>query len=224
MGGTIARTGMFAGWLSLLGIFGYHMSLSILAGQRVSGTTDVASITAYYRQTIIAAASPVMFLVLVAMLVFAFALRETLAVATPRARFLATLGLAFVIVEAPALLAQTALEAALVTVATAGGDVLGLFRFWDVLYNSGAYVLEAAWVASFGLAMRDVAAFPRWLPRFSYVLAGVLLVNMSAIWIGIPDVATLPGNMLLAVWFAGASVGLGRLVTARAPFAATVPA
>ena len=63
MGGTIARTGMFAGWLSLLGIFGYHISLSILAGQRVSGTTDVASITAYYRQTIIAAASPVMFLV-----------------------------------------------------------------------------------------------------------------------------------------------------------------
>lgn len=208
----VARTGMFAGWISLVGIFGYHIGLSILAGQRVSGTTDASAIVAYYRQPVVGLASLEQFPVAAIMLVFVFALRETLSASGPRARFFATLGLLFAVVELPVILVETSLEAALVTAATAGGDVVGLFRFWDVVYNSAAYVTEAAWVLCFGLAMRDDAAFPRWLTRFSYLVALLQLVNMTAIWIGIPDAATLAGNMLLAVWLAASSVGLGRAV------------
>ena len=215
----IARTGMVAGWLTLIGIFGYHIGLTIAAGQRVSGTTDVSAIAAYYRQPIISAASLEQFPVAALMLVFVFSLRETLAASDQRARFFATLGVLFAVVELPVILVEVSLQAALVSVATAGGDVLGLFRFWDVVYNSGAYALEAGWLICFGLAMRQTAAFPRWLPRFSLVVAALQLVNMTAIWVGIPDAVTLVGNMLLAVWFGATSIGLGR-VAMRVPVVA----
>lgn len=221
MDGLIARLGMIAGWLSLVGIFGYHVGLTIVAGQRVSGTTDAAAITAYYRQPIVAYASIEQFFVIVAVLVFFVALREICASASPRARFFATVALFAGIVEAPLLLTETSLQAAIVTVVSSGGDPLGLFRFWDVLYNSSAYVLEATWLAGFGLAIRDLGAMPRWLPRFSFVVAALQIVNLSAIWIGIPDAVTLVGNMCLGIWFAGASVGLGRLLPRRVTSAAT---
>jgi len=220
---SIARLGSAAGWVSLIGIFGYHIGLTIVAGQRVSGTTDIAAIAAYYREPIIAMASVEQFIVAAIMLVFVFALRETCASASPRARLLATLALLFAAVEIPVILTEISVQAALVAVAGRGGDVLGLFRLWDVLYNSGAYVLEAGWVLCFGLAVRDLAAFPRWLPRLSYVVCAIQLVNMSAIWVGIPDPATLIGNLLLGVWFGATSFGLGR-VAARAETRTMQPA
>lgn len=210
----IGRVGAVAGWVSLAMIFGYHIGLTIFAGQRVSGTLDAAAIEAYYRSGIIGPASIATFLAVVPMAIFVLALREALAV-SPRARFLASLALIFVVVELPGLLVQSALEATLVTVASRGGDIVPLFRFWDVLYNSGLYVLEAAWIAAFGLAMIESAAFPRWLPRFSLAVAVLQLVNMTAIWVGIPDQFTLVGNICFAIWFGAASVGLGRL--ARTP-------
>ena len=79
-----------------------------------------------------------------------------------------------------------AAQMSLVVIARSGGDVVPLFRFWDTLYNSGAYALEAGWVAAFGLAMRDVVGFPRWLTGFSLVTAAVLAINIFAIWIGSP--------------------------------------
>lgn len=223
MDATMAKAGAIAGWLSLACIFGYHIGLTILAGNRVSGTTDVAAIQAYYKQGVIAPAGVLGFFTVITIIVFVYALRETLAVASPRARALATLGLLFVVIEIPVLLVQFALEAALVSVATSGGETLGLFRFWDVLYNSGAYALEASYLICFGLAMRDTAAFPRWLPRYSLLVAAAQVLNMFAIWVGISDTATLPANLLFGVWFAGTSVGLGRMAahTARRP--ATAP-
>ncbi len=212
MDARIARVGSVAGWVSVAAILTYHIGLSILAGQRVSGTTDAAAIEAYYKSGIIAPASIAPFLAVVPIAIFALALREALGV-SPRTRFLATLAMVFVVAELPGLIAQGALEAALVTVASRGGDIVPLFRFWDVLYNSGLYVLEAGWVGAFGLAMTESAAFPRWLPRFSLVVVVLQLINMSAIWVGIPDQLTLPGNLCFGIWFGAASVGLGRLAT-----------
>lgn len=212
MDARIARLGSAAGWISVAMIFGYHIGLSILAGQRVSGTTDAAAIEAYYQSGIIAPASIAAFLAVVPIAIFVLALRDALAV-SPRARFLATLGLVFVVIELPGIVTQSALEATLVTIASRGGDIVPFFRFWDLLYNSGLYVLEAGWIGAFGLAMSESPAFPRWLPRFSLVVAGLQLVNMTAIWVGIPDQATLVGNIGFAIWFGAASVGLGRLAT-----------
>jgi len=223
MTSTIARAGSYAGWLALIGIFGYHIGLTLLVGQRVSGTTDTAAIRDYYAHPVIALASVEQFLVLPLMLIFALAIREICAAASPRARFLSTLALLFVLAEIPVILTEISLQAALVTTVAAGADPSGFFRLWDVLYNSGAYVLEAGWVLCFGLAVRDLAAFPRWLPRLSYVVCAIQLVNMSAIWVGIPDPATLIGNLLLGVWFGATSFGLGR-VAARAETRTMTPA
>ncbi|MDP9266234.1 MAG: hypothetical protein M3O91_09000 [Chloroflexota bacterium] len=77
---------------------------------------------------------------------------------------------------------------------------MGLFRFWDVLHNSGAYALEAGLLASFGLAMRDERAFPRWVPTVALVAAALQLVNMTAIWVGIPDAATMIGNLAFGLF------------------------
>jgi len=213
---SIGRVGAWAGIVAVMGIFGYHLGLMAIAGQRVSGTTDASAITAYYTQSGIAILSVEQFVTLIPMTVFVVALRERLST-TPWTRFLATIALVAVTAEIAVLLSAVALQAALVATARSGGETVGLFRFWDVLYNSGAYALEAMWVSAFGLAMRHVAGFPSWLPRFSLLAAVLLAINISAIWVGIPDVATLPSALFLAIWFVVASIGLYRAATSAAP-------
>src|SRR5881628_3050303 len=94
MDARIARVGSLAGWVSVAAIFAYHIGLSVLVGQRVSGTTDASAIEAYYRNGIIAPASILPFLAVVPIAIFALALREALGV-SERTRFLASLALIF---------------------------------------------------------------------------------------------------------------------------------
>jgi hypothetical protein len=211
---SVPRIGSWAGWLSVIGIMGYHVVLTIVAGQRVSGTDDVGAITAYYGQSIVAVLGVEQFLVVVPVLIFGLALRETLAT-TPGARLLASVALGALVIELPVVLTEISAQAALVAAVKAGEPVGGLFRFWDVLYNSGLYPLEATWVLAFGLAMREHAAFPRFMTWLTPLTALLLAINVTAIWVGIPDAATLPSAVLIAVWLAGASVGLGRVAGSR---------
>jgi hypothetical protein len=220
---SVGRVGAWAGVLALIGIFGYHVALMALAGQRVSGTADVAAINAYYQHPAIAALSVEQFVTLIPMMIFVVALRERLASA-PWTRFLTTVALVAVTAEVAVIVSEVALQAALVATARSGGDTVGLFRLWDVLYNSGAYAFEAVWVAGFGLAMRGVAGFPGWLPRLSLVTSALLAINITAVWIGIPDTATLPSALFLAVWFGAASFGLNRASGVQAVAMSTVPA
>ena len=206
---SIGRVGAWAGLAALIGIFGYHLALMAIAGQRVSGTTDVAAISAYYRNGGIAALSVEQFVTLIPMMVFVVALRERLATA-PWTRFLTTIALIAATAEVAVILSEISLQAALVVTARAGGDTIGLFRLWDVLYNSGAYALETVWVAAFGLATRGVVGFPGWLPRYSLLTSLLLAINISAIWVGIPDGATLPSALFLGVWLGATSLGLYR--------------
>jgi hypothetical protein len=213
---SIARVGAWAGVLALVGIFGYHLALVAIAGQRVSGTVDAGAITGYYQEPAIAMLSVEQFLVLIPMAIFVVALRESVST-RPWTRFLATVALVTATAEMGVILTEIAAQAALVATSRSGGEVIGLFRFWDALYNSGAYALEATWVAAFGLAMRHVAAFPGWLPRFSFVTAALLAINVSAIWVGIPDAATLPSSLFLGIWLGAASLGLYRMAMERTP-------
>jgi hypothetical protein len=213
---SVGRVGAWAGIVAVVGIFGYHLGLMVIAGQRVSGTMDASAITAYYKQSGIASLSVEQFVTLIPMTVFVVALRERLST-TPWTRFLTTIALVAVTAEIAVLLSEIALQAALVATAQSGGETVGLFRLWDVLYNSGAYALEAMWVSAFGLAMRSVTGFPSWLPRFSLIAAVLLAINIGAIWVGIPDVATLPSALFLGIWFGAASFGLYRAATIAAP-------
>jgi hypothetical protein len=213
---SVGRVGAWAGIVAVVGIFGYHLGLIVIAGQRVSGTMDASAITAYYQQSGIASLSVEQFVTLITMTVFVVALRERLST-TPWTRFLATIALVAVTAEIAVILVEIALQAALVATARSGGETVGLFRLWDVLYNSGAYALEATWVSAFGLAMRHVAGFPSWLPRFSLLVGFLLAINISAIWVGIPDVATLPSALFLGIWFVAASFGLYRAAASAEP-------
>jgi hypothetical protein len=139
-------------------------------------------------------------------------------------RLLTGVALVAMIAELPAIITETAAQAALVSAVQAGDPVSGLFRFWDVLYNSGVYVLEATWILAFGLAMRGVPAFPRFMRWLSPLTATLLAINVSAIWVGIPDAATLPSAVLLAAWLAGASFGLRRFSAIEVGAIATQPA
>ncbi len=209
----IARVGMIAGWLTLAGIVLFAVIGPLLvAGPRVSGTLDATStsIQAYYRHGALAYFAAAQFLIPLAFVPFALALRESLAGAA-RARFLAQLGLLFAIAFAPLLTTRSALQATLVTTATSGGDIVPLFRFWDMLYNSGLYAMAAGLTATFALAMRETHEFPRWMPIFGLVVGALQLVNLSALILGIADTVTLVGNLAFVVWFIGANIGLGRL-------------
>jgi len=214
---SIARLGSWAGWISLVGILGYHVALVALAGERVSGTVDVDAIRAYHAQPIVASATVEQFLVILVVAVFGVALREALVASTAgtvlasRTRTLAGIGLVALIAELPVILVVGSAQAAIVVGVEAGEPVVTFFRFWDVLYNSALYGLEATWVLAFGLAVRALPVFPRLLGWLAPLVAALLLLNVFAIWVGIPDSATLPASLGLSVWLAAASVGLGRL-------------
>jgi hypothetical protein len=211
----IALIGAVGGWLALAGILAFSViGPMIAAGQRVSGTLDAAAIQAYYRHGALAPVNAGGFFIMLVFLPFALAMRQVLS-GDERARFLSMLGLVFAVAAAPLYLAEYSLQAALVGVAANGGDVVPLFRFWDILYNSAIYVLEAGYAAAFALAMRGAPGFPRWMPRYGLIVALFQLANATALFAGIPDNVTLIGNLALVGWFIGANTGLSRL--ARLP-------
>lgn len=219
MGSYAARIAQVAGWLSVILIFGYHIVLMALAGPPVSGTTDVSQIAAYYGHTVVAPLGLVEFLASVAALVFVIALREVVG-DQPRARLWATVAVGALIAELPLIIAEVSVQAALVTGVSNGSDLVVPFRFFDVFYNSGAYVLEATLLGAFALAFAASGRMPRWLIGAAAVGAAAQLLNASAIWIGLPNGLTLIGNVLFAIWFGGTAYVIGRTVAQAVPVTA----
>jgi len=73
---SVPRIGAWAGFIAVIGIMGYHIVLMLIAGPRVSGSTDAAAIAAYYSNESIAILGVGAILVLVPFTVFLVALRE----------------------------------------------------------------------------------------------------------------------------------------------------
>jgi hypothetical protein len=213
MDSRVPRIGAWAGFIAVVGIVGYHVALTLLAGQRVSGTLDVPAIEGYYGQSVVAILGVTQFLVVVPFLVLAQALRQTLS-RTEDGRFLGGVAVLAAAAQAAVILTVTAAQAALVAAVDAGESISALFRFWDVLYNSGIYALEATWVLAFGLAMREEPVFPRMMSWLSPLAAALLAFNVFAIWLGIPDFLTLPSAVAVACWLVVASIGLRRMADA----------
>ena len=209
-----ARIAAVAGWATLAGILALEVvGPSLVAGERVSGTFDAATIRAYYGHAGLLPLEVLQYAVLPVALLFAYALRESLA-RDGKSRFLATAGLLFLAAEVPILLLHTGLSIVVTDLAARGGDVVPMFRLWDVTYNGGLYLFETGWVIAFSLAMRGAIGFPRWAPGFGVVTGAVQAFNAFALWLGVPDTATLPGNLLLIGWFGMTAVALGRMARA----------
>jgi hypothetical protein len=224
---SVPRIGSWSGLIAVVGIVGYHLALMALAGQRVSGTADAEAIQAFYGQSVVGVLGISQFLAVIAFLVFAVALRETIVSTSPASagtvRFLAAVGVAAAVAQVPVVLTEIAAQAGLVAGVENGEPVVGLFRFWDALYNSGLYAIEATWVLAFGLALHAAlgSRSMRWL---SAVTAALLGVNVFAIWLSIPDTATLPSAVAISVWLVVASLSLRRAADTPSTALATAAA
>lgn len=221
---SVPRVGAWAGWIAVVMILGYHLSLIAVAGPRVSGTDDIAAVRAYYAHTAIAPLGLVQFLSLVAVLTYAASLVVSLGT-SPWLRFLTLLGLAAVVAEIAIIAVITGIQAGLVFAVQLGEPIGALFRAWDAAYMSGGDALEATWVLAFGIAMASNAAFPRYLRWLAPLTALLLALKAFAIWVGFPDQATLPAAILFAVVMASGALGLGRMArSASGPIPAAQPA
>ena len=206
----VARAGAIAGWLLLGGILILEVAIpSLIAGQPLSGTDDAAVVAGHFAHPELTTLVALDFLLVLPLVIFAVALRQVLATVDD-ARFLATVGLAFMVIEAPLILAQFALQGTLVSLATAEGAVMPLFRLWDLVYNGAVYAVEAGLVVAFGLAARAHPAFPRWLPGAALVVGALQIINIGGVFGWIPSGLTLIGNVGFAIWLAATSFGLTR--------------
>lgn len=175
----------------------------VVAGPRVIGVQDASLVRAYYAHPALATLGALMLPAAALILLLAVGLH---AVASRSRPGLATCGLAFTIAIVPGYLLEVALQAALVSAASSGSDALPLFRLWDVFYNSGLYTLEAGYVIAFSLALTAGDAFPRWFRGLGLLVGLLQAANASALWIGLPDAATIPGNVGMLAWLLAASL------------------
>ena len=221
---SVPRVGAWAGWIAVVMILGYHLSLIVVAGPRVSGIDDLAAVRAYYAHTAIAPLGLLAFFSLVPVLAFAASLVVSLGT-NPWLRFVTFIGLAAVVAEVAVIAVITGIQAGLVFAVQLNEPVGSLFRVWDAAYQSGGDALEATWVLAFGIAMVSNPAFPRFVRWLAPLTALLLALKAFAIWVGFPDQATLPAAILFSVFLASGAWGLGRMArSSAAPVPAAQPA
>ena len=200
-----------------------HLGGQVVAGQRVSGTSDISAIAAYYAHR---GLLPLYWLVGFFVLpfgTFVVAFRRYLRAhsSSTGAQVLADAGTALALAVIPAaLVVWLAPQAAMVQMVKAdpGGSpaLLGLFAFWDWAYNSLSYWLEFGWVGAFSLAAWQARALPRALAAYGVLVAIVLGSYSLVLPLGLSDQITLPGSLLFAIWFVVTGIYLARGGTSKA--------
>lgn len=219
-----AIVGGLAGLTGLFGLLAFVIvGPTLVAGPRVSGTLDEAAVRSYYAHGELALLSLGSFLLAPVLLLFFAALDQTLR-DHGAPGFPSRLGFYLGLANVPLYLLTAALGAAMVTLAQTGQPLLPMFRLWDLYYNSAGYALEVGFLAAFAAAMRGARGWPRGLWRLGLVAAALQVLNMTALWLGLPDAATLPGNLLLMGFLGWTSVHLLRTRPAAGVAARTTPA
>lgn len=217
-----ARVGSIAGWLTLVAILVSEVVLpSLLTGLPVSGTTDRSAVETYYAHQALLPLGLVALVTIIGFVVFVAALRDVLA-RRDGAAFWANTGFALATIAAALLLVRTAIQMALVRGVAAGSDVMPTFFAWDFTYNAAVYALEASYPLAFALAMAAWPGTPRWLVGLAGAVAVLQALNMTALVVGLPFAATIPGTIAFAIWFAVTAWQLGRMAhvaTTRLPSA-----
>lgn len=199
-----------AGLVTAAGIIVFEIVLPglVTGQQRVSGTTDEATIRSYYDHAALGPVALGGFLIAATAIVFFAGLDHDLR-SRGASPFMAKLGFYFGLANAPAYLLTAAFGATLATLAAGGVALLPIFRLWDVYYNSGAYMFEVGFLSCFSLAMRTSTGWPGWMSWLGFVTAAAQSFNALAFWLHVPDAATLPGNVLMLVFLGACG---GRLV------------
>ena len=222
------RLGAAAGWVALVGIVVGLIAIPMaLAGQPPTVHTELPAVMAYFHHPEFVAIDGVLaaFFGIVATLLFGYGLRAVLASAPdPRARTFADLGLALLIVTLPIYLVSSALGAMLVQAADGDPATFAtLFRFYDLIYNAGADVLEGAWIGAFSLAALW-GPLPRWIGWLGIAVMASRWIKAFVPVAPVPEIVIPIGGVLFLAWFLAIVVALTREARRPEMRPATVPA
>ncbi len=219
------QVGAIAGWLTLAGVLVALVILpTVIAGQQVSGTSDVQRISAYYNHPEFGfLLSMVNAFIIVFTVTFGVVLRGALR-ANDRQGLLADIALVALAVTASLYLVQGALAATLVTIAGQAGEIGPWFRFYDILYHGVADVMEGFWIGAFALAMlARPGRFPAWLGWLGLGLGLLRWVKATGPFVALPEALTIVGGLVLIIWLGGVCVVLTRAAMAPQPEPAAAP-
>ena len=198
----------------LLAIIVQQVGPMVIAGQRVTGTSDVGSIRAFYGHQSLQLFWGLSGIGFVALVFFAVSFRAYLRTFPLSAIESLALdcGTAAMLLEAPLIAVEIALQAALVQTVASGTDngVLALFAGWDWIYNGSTYALETTWMAVWAFLGLRTSALPKWVVVAGAAAALGLLFNSTVLTFRVPDSYTLIPTALLAAWMVGALTHLAR--------------
>jgi hypothetical protein len=199
------RLGAVAGWIALIGIVALFIVFpTAVAGQPPTVHTEPAVVMAYFRHPEFALVNGVLgvFVGILASLAFGYGLRSILRSGSDDVtRTFADLGLALMIVTLPVYLVSSAMGAMLVQ--AADGDpatFASLFRFYDLLYDAGADVLEGAWIGAFSIATLG-SRLPRWIGLLGIAVMATRWIKAFVPVAGVPDAIIPLSGVIFLVWF-----------------------
>ena len=213
---TYARAAGIALLIGVLSVLVLHLGPGLIAGQRATGTSDLAAITGFYSHP-----SMLPFwwqggLSVLAIILFAALFRRYLLTfsASPAIAAAADFATTLVIAASPLYLLDAGLQSAMVQLVSAGeagrGALLGVFAAWDWVYNSFAYFLEAGYMAAWAFAAWRSGALPRWIAAIGALTAAGHLFNSQVLMSHLSDNLTLIPTVLFFVWFVSTGVYLIR--------------
>ena len=191
-----------------------HGGPALIAGQRVSGTSDVGAIRLFYGHQVLQLFYGLGGIGFIAMVFFGLSFRAYLRTfqLTAVESLLVEFATAAMLLEAPLIAIQIALQAALVQVATSGTDsgVLALFAGWDWIYNGSTYWFEVTWMAAWAFLALRTGALPKWVAIAGGIAALGLLFNSTVLTFRLPDSYTLVPTAVLAIWMVATLTHLAR--------------
>jgi hypothetical protein len=208
------RLGAVAGWIGFIGVTVALIVVPMaLAGQPPTVHTDPAAAMAYFRHPELAPINGVLavFVGILAILTFGYGLRSVLVSGgDARARTFADLGLMTLIVAAPVYVVSGAMGAMLVEAADGDAATFAtLFRFYDLMYNGGADVLEGAWIGAFSIAALR-GPLPRWIAWLGIVVMVTRWIKAFVPVAAVPEIVIPVGGVIFVAWFLSIVVALTR--------------
>lgn len=214
----ITRLGAVAGWLGVGGVIaGLIVIPTVIAGQPPTAFTEPSAVQAYFAHPELAIIHGfVTGFIALAIVPFGLGLRAAVGTGSDRDRAFADVGLGLLVVAMGINLVSGALGAALVDIATRGGELGPTFRLHEVLYNGLADVLEGGWVAAFSLSMLG-GAMPRWLGWFGVALGLAHWVKALEPFVQLTPAIDLAFGPLLGIWLVATVVALTRIAFRGAP-------
>lgn len=208
------KLGAIAGWIGFFGILIAFIAIpTALAGQPPTVNTDAAAVMAYFRHPEFVAINAVIgvFVGVLTIVVFGHGLRAALSAGQdPRARLMAELGLLLLVVTVPVYVISSAFGAMLVQAASGDAATFAtLFRFYDLLYNGAADVLEGAWIGAFSAAILW-SPLPKWIGWLGLIVMATRWIKAFIPVTGGPEAILPIGGIAFLIFFVAVVAALTR--------------